>query len=147
MKPAPFEYTRASSVSDAVRCLEQADGDGKIIAGGQSLTPVLALRMARPALLVDINRIPGLSTIRQRDAHTLRIGSLVRHTQLIEQARHPLLAEAARWIGHTAIRSRGTFGGSIAHADPSAELPLVATALDATAVSYTHLTLPTICSV
>ncbi|HYZ55358.1 MAG TPA: FAD binding domain-containing protein [Streptosporangiaceae bacterium] len=131
MKPAPFDYLRAHSVGEAVRALADADGDGKIIAGGQSLMPVLALRMARPRLLVDINRIPGLSTIIPVDGG-VRLGALVRHARLAEQTAHPLLAEAARWIGHTAIRSRGTSGGSIAHADPAAELPVVAAALEAT---------------
>jgi aerobic carbon-monoxide dehydrogenase medium subunit len=131
MKPAPFDYLRAPSVGEAVRALADADGEAKIIAGGQSLMPVLALRLARPGLLVDINRIPGLSTITPVDGG-IQVGALVRHARLAEQAAHPLLAEAARWIGHAAIRSRGTTGGSIAHADPAAELPVVATALDAT---------------
>ena len=131
MKPAPFDYLRATSVREAVQALADAAGDGKIIAGGQSLVPVLALRMARPKVLVDINRIPGLSTIVPVDG-ALRIGALVRHARLVEQTAHPMLAEAARWIGHTAIRSRGTCGGSISHADPAAELPVVAAALGAT---------------
>jgi aerobic carbon-monoxide dehydrogenase medium subunit len=87
--------------------------------------------LARPSLLVDINRVPWLSTITPIDG-SVRVGALVRHAMLVEQPHHPLLAEAARWIGHTAIRSRGTTGGSIAHADPAAELPVVAAALDAT---------------
>jgi aerobic carbon-monoxide dehydrogenase medium subunit len=131
VKPAPFDYLRAGSIDEAVRALADADGDAKILAGGQSLMPVLALRMARPRLLVDIDRIPGLSTI----AHlpdSMRIGALVRHSRLVEQPHHPLLAKAAKWIGHTAVRSRGTIGGSIAHADPAAELPVVAAAPEAT---------------
>ncbi|HEY3483672.1 MAG TPA: xanthine dehydrogenase family protein subunit M [Streptomyces sp.] len=131
MKSAPFDYVRAASVREAVQTLADAAGDGKIIAGGQSLAPVLALRMARPEVLVDINRIPGLATIVPVDG-ALRIGALVRHARLVEQTEHPMLAEAARWIGHTAIRSRGTTGGSISHADPAAELPVVAAALEAT---------------
>lgn len=131
MKPAPFAYVRADSVDEAVRALAEADGEGKIIAGGQSLMPLLALRLARPALVVDVNRIPGLATIEPLDG-TVRVGALVRHARLAEQTAHPLLAEASRWIGHTAIRTRGTAGGSIAHADPAAELPVVAAALDAT---------------
>ncbi|MEB3071725.1 FAD binding domain-containing protein [[Mycobacterium] vasticus] len=132
VKPAPFEYLRPSTITETVSALVEADGDAKIIAGGQSLMPVLALRMARPGLLVDVNHIPGLSTITPLDG-VVRVGALVRHAKLLEQGdRHPLLAEAARWIGHTAIRSRGTTGGSIAHADPAAELPVVATALEAT---------------
>ncbi|MEU7057523.1 xanthine dehydrogenase family protein subunit M [Streptomyces sp. NPDC046197] len=132
MKPASFEYVTANSVAEATQILANANGDGKIIAGGQSLIPVLALRMSRPAVLVDINRVPGLSAITPLDGQTVRLGALVRHSRLIEQPHHGLLAEAARWIGHTAIRSRGTSGGSIAHADPSAELPIVAAAVDAT---------------
>jgi carbon-monoxide dehydrogenase medium subunit len=125
MKCAPFEYVRARSVEEVVKVLGEAGGDGKILAGGQSLVPVLALRMARPSVLVDVNRIPGLGAIRPVDG-ALEVGALVRHSRLVEQAHHPLLAEAATWIGHTAIRTRGTTGGSIAHADPSAELPVVA---------------------
>jgi carbon-monoxide dehydrogenase medium subunit len=125
VKCAPFEYVRAGSVEEVVEVLGAADGDGKILAGGQSLVPVLALRMARPSVLVDVNRIPGLGSIRPVDGG-LEVGALVRHSRLVEQTHYPLLAEAAKWIGHTAIRSRGTTGGSIAHADPSAELPVVA---------------------
>lgn len=131
MKPAPFDYLRPGSVAEAVRALADAGGDAKILAGGQSLMPVLALRMARPRVLIDINRIPGLSSITPLDGG-VRLGGLVRHSLLAEQNDHPLLAEAAGWIGHTAIRSRGTIGGSIAHADPAAELPVVAAALEAT---------------
>ncbi|MCF7549346.1 xanthine dehydrogenase family protein subunit M [Pseudonocardia sp. WMMC193] len=130
MKCAPFEYVRAGSVDEVVKVLGEADGDGKILAGGQSLVPVLALRMARPSVLVDVNRIPGLSSIRPVDGG-VEVGALVRHSRLVEQTHYPLLAEAARWIGHTAIRTRGTMGGSIAHADPAAELPVVAAGTDA----------------
>lgn len=131
MKPAPFDYTRAPSVSDAVRALRAADGEGKLIAGGQSLTPILALRLSRPKLLIDINEIPGLSRIRRLAGGRISIGALVRHRALEQQRHHPLLAAAAPWIGHSAIRSRGTFGGSLAHADPAAEWPIIATATDA----------------
>ncbi len=131
MKPAPFDYTRAASVSEAVQALRAADGEGKLIAGGQSLTPILALRLSRPKLLIDINDIPGLSRIRHLPGGRISIGALVRHRALERQRHHPLLATAAPWIGHSAIRSRGTFGGSLAHADPAAELPIIATATDA----------------
>ncbi|MDT2004244.1 xanthine dehydrogenase family protein subunit M [Rhodococcus opacus] len=131
MKAAPFDYCRPASIAEAVRALESADGDGKVIAGGQSLVPVLAMRLGRPAILVDINRVPGLDTIEKIDDTTVRVGALVRHSMLIDQTHLPLLSEAAKWIGHSAIRTRGTTGGSIAHADPSAELPVVATALGA----------------
>lgn len=127
MKCAPFDYVRAVSVEEVVKVLDEAGGDGKILAGGQSLVPVLALRMARPTVLVDVNRIPGLGSIRVI-GDAVEVGAIVRHSRLVEQTGHPLLAEAAKWIGHTAIRSRGTAGGSVAHADPSAELPVVAVA-------------------
>jgi carbon-monoxide dehydrogenase medium subunit len=132
VKCAPFEYVRAASVDEAVKVLVDAEGEGKLLAGGQSLVPLLALRMARPSVLVDVNRIPGLSGIHPEDG-VVRVGALTRHAALTRQAHHPLLAEAARWIGHTAIRTRGTAGGSIAHADPSAELPVVAVGTGATA--------------
>ncbi|MFD9668187.1 FAD binding domain-containing protein [Rhodococcus sp. NPDC059968] len=89
------------------------------------------MRLGRPTILVDINRGPGLDTIEKLNDTTVRVGALVRHSMLIEQTHLPLLSEAAKWIGHSAIRTRGTTGGSIAHADPSAELPVVATALGA----------------
>jgi carbon-monoxide dehydrogenase medium subunit len=130
VKPAPFDYVRAGRVEDAVAALAAAneDGDGKVIAGGQSLMPLLALRLAQPSVLVDINRVPGLEVIGPRPGGGLRIGALTRHRALAAQRQHPLLAEAARWVGHTAIRTRGTLGGSLAHADPAAELPVVAIA-------------------
>lgn len=131
MKCAPFDYVRARSVDEAVSALASSAGDGKILAGGQSLVPMLALRMARPSVLIDINRVPGISSIRPGDDAVI-VGALTRHAALAGQAHHLLLAEAARWIGHTAIRTRGTTGGSIAHADPSAELPVVAVATGAT---------------
>jgi carbon-monoxide dehydrogenase medium subunit len=129
VKCPPFDYHRATGVADAVAALDAAGGDGKILAGGQSLVPVLALRLARPSVLVDINQVPGLARVEER-GDTLHLGALVRHLTLAEQDHHPLLAEAARWIGHTAIRSRGTVAGSLAHADPSAELPSVLVACD-----------------
>lgn len=137
MKPGRFDYLRAGDVDEVVRALAGADGEGKILAGGQSLVPVLAMRLAQPALLVDVNRVPGLGEIRTGDG-VVHVGALVRHRALTEQAAHPLLAEAARWIGHAAIRSRGTVGGSLVHADPAAELPAVAVATGAVA----HVTGP-----
>jgi aerobic carbon-monoxide dehydrogenase medium subunit len=129
VKCARFDYHRAVDVADAVATLAAADGEGKILAGGQSLVPVMALRMAAPEVLVDVNRIPGLDRLEMYDG-VLHAGALVRHTTLADQALHPLAAEAARWIGHAAIRSRGTLAGSLAHADPSAELPAVLRACD-----------------
>jgi CO/xanthine dehydrogenase FAD-binding subunit len=129
VKCPPFEYHRATSVDDAVAALVAADDEGKILAGGQSLVPVLALRLARPAVLVDVNRIAGLDALEVRDG-VLRAGALVRHAALVGQTLHPLAAAAAAYIGHAAIRSRGTVAGSLAHADPAAELPAVLLACD-----------------
>ena len=139
MKPAPFEYVRPATVDETVAALASgADGaEIKILAGGQSLVPLLALRMARPAVLVDINRVAELSGFGRcpgpAGAASVEVGALTRHRVLAEQTEHPLLAEAARWIGHPAIRSRGTAAGSLAHADPAAELPVVAVACGAVA--------------
>lgn len=132
MKPAPFDYLAATSLEQAITALADAAGDGKIIAGGQSLTPLLALRLVRPSVLIDINPVPGLAGIETTAQRGLRFGALTRHRALAEQRGYPLLAEAARWIGHPAIRTRGTIGGSLAHADPAAEFPVVAVAADAT---------------
>lgn len=133
MKPAAFDYLRAESVEDALRAL--ATGEAKVIAGGQSFAPMLNMRLATPAALVDLNDLSELAYIRDA-GEALEIGALTRHHQLAEsplvQQRCPLLARAARTIGHYAIRQRGTLGGSLAHADPAAQLPLVAVTLGAT---------------
>ena len=97
--------------------------------------PLLALRLAQPSILIDINRVPGLAEISPLPGGGLRIGALTRHRTLAAQSEHALLAEAARWIGHAAIRTRGTLGGSLAHADPAAELPVVAAAAGAVALA------------
>jgi carbon-monoxide dehydrogenase medium subunit len=132
MKPAAFEYVVADSVEMAVAAL--AAGDAKIIAGGQSLVPMLNFRLLRPAILVDINRIAGLAFIRE-DARAVVIGALTRHHQLEASpviARHfPVLTCAMSHVAHLAIRNRGTIGGSLSHADPAAELPMMAMLLDA----------------
>jgi len=134
MKPAAFEYVVADSVEMAVASLAQAGGDAKIIAGGQSLVPMLNFRLLRPAILVDINRIPDLAFIREDDT-AITVGALARHHQLETSpviARHlPVLGEAMRHVAHLAIRNRGTIGGSLSHADPAAELPMMAMLLDA----------------
>ncbi|MCW2793428.1 MAG: Molybdopterin dehydrogenase [Nocardioides sp.] len=134
MKAAPFAYVRPGSTQDA---LAELGRDGaKVLAGGQSLVPVLAMRLGRPSTLVDINAVPELSRI-SRDHGTLRIGATVRQRQVqydAATAAVPLLRMALPWVGHREIRSRGTVCGSIAHADPSAELPAVASCLDATMV-------------
>ena len=135
MKPAPFRYARPQNLADAVELLDSADHDVKILAGGQSLVPMLNLRLVRPTVLIDLNGVPGLDHITPSPAGGLSIGALVRHAKLADSApvieRAPLLAEAARHIGHPAIRHRGTLGGSLAHADPAAELPAALVALGA----------------
>jgi aerobic carbon-monoxide dehydrogenase medium subunit len=135
MKPAPFRYLRAGSVAEALSALAASGGEARLLAGGQSLVPAMNFRIARPALLVDINAIPGLDGIQAMDGGGLALGALVRHTDLARSPlvaeRAPLLAEAARHIGHRAIRNRGTLGGSLAHADPAAELPAAVVALGA----------------
>ena len=137
MKPAPFHYYRARSLQEAMDLLSGAAA-GKLLAGGQSLIPLLNLRLARPEALVDLNAIPGLSYIRSEGAE-IAIGALTRHREMEFSAvlaeELPLLAEAIPQIGHPAIRNRGTLGGSLAHADPAAELPCVLTALDAQMVA------------
>jgi len=135
MKPPPFEYRVADSVEAAVATLAGAGGEAKIIAGGQSLVPMLNFRLLRPAILVDINRIPGLAFIEDA-GEAIRIGALTRHRQLETS---PVIAEhlavlraAMTHVAHLAIRNRGTIGGSLSHADPAAELPMMALLLNAT---------------
>ena len=136
MKPAPFRYARPATAAEAVTLLASARGDAKLIAGGQSLMPLLNLRLVRPTVLVDLNGARELERIDAAPDGGLVLGALVRHADLaaapIVRARAPLLAAAARHVGHTAIRNRGTLGGSLAHADPAAELPAALLALDAT---------------
>ena len=132
MKPAPFAYAKARSVADAIELL--ASNDARLLAGGQSLIATLNMRLSQPALLVDINGIAGLDRIALTNAH-IEIGTLVRYAQAErspEIARAaPLIALALPHIGHTAIRNRGTLGGSLAFADPAAELPACMIALGA----------------
>jgi aerobic carbon-monoxide dehydrogenase medium subunit len=132
VKPAPFEYVHVEQVADALDAL-RTDDDAKVLAGGQSLVPLMALRLARPTLLVDVNDLP-LDVV-EFAGTGVRLGGLVRHSRLEHDptvsSRAPLLAAAARLIGHPAIRARGTLGGSIAHADPAAEIPAALVALDA----------------
>jgi carbon-monoxide dehydrogenase medium subunit len=135
MKPAPFAYHRPDSLAETFDLLARYGDDGRLLAGGQSLVPALNMRLATPRAIIDINRLPGLATIRLEPAG-LVIGALTRH-ETVERsplvARHaPLLAAAMRHVGHAAIRTRGTVGGSLALADPAAELPACAVALDAT---------------
>jgi carbon-monoxide dehydrogenase medium subunit/6-hydroxypseudooxynicotine dehydrogenase subunit alpha len=137
MKLPPFAYARAESVEDALALLAEGGGEVKLLAGGQSLVPVLAYRLLRPTHVVDIDGVAGLDGIVERDGE-LEVGALVRHARL-ERAElagaHRLLALAARHIGHAPIRTRGTFGGSLAHGDPAAELPVAALALEARVVA------------
>jgi aerobic carbon-monoxide dehydrogenase medium subunit len=134
MKPAPFRYARPDTLAAAVDLLSSSDGEARILAGGQSLVPMLNMRLVRPAVLVDLNGLRGLDGI-AADGAGLAFGALVRHSDLVASSlvreRAPLLAEAAGHVGHVAIRNRGTLGGSLAHADPAAELPAAMLALDA----------------
>ena len=134
MKPAAFDYVIADSIDMAVASLADGGGDAKIIAGGQSLVPMLNFRLLRPSVLIDINRIGDLAFIEEAEKK-IRVGALTRHYQLETSAviaRHlPVLASAMTHVAHLAIRNRGTIGGSLSHADPAAELPMMALLLDA----------------
>ncbi len=138
MKPGPFHYYRARSLREALDLLSGTTADAKLLAGGQSLVPLLNLRLARPEALIDLNSIPGLSYIRS-EGSDIAIGALTRHREMefseLLATELPLLTEAIPQIGHPAIRNRGTLGGSLAHADPAAELPCALTALDARMVA------------
>jgi aerobic carbon-monoxide dehydrogenase medium subunit len=134
VKPAPFEYVAPESLEEATSLLGEHGEVGKILAGGQSLGPLLNMRLASPEVLIDINRLNELSYIRQRDGY-LEIGALARQ-RTVERSpdiprKWPLISDAMPYVGHMTLRNRGTVCGSIAHADPAAELPAVATALDA----------------
>jgi len=135
MKPAPFEYEAPDSLPGALELLERHGAEAKLLAGGQSLIPVMNFRLAQPAYLVDLKKVPDLDFIRETDDGGVRIGALTRHRQLECDPRvgrrAPLLSEAVPFIAHPQIRNRGTIGGTLAHADPAAELPAVAVALRA----------------
>jgi len=137
MLPARFEYHRPSTLDEALALLGQYGEDAKVLSGGQSLIPIMKLRFAAPAHLIDVNRIEGLDGIEERDG-SLRIEALVRHNHLaasdVIQARYPTIAAAAPQIADPIVRNLGTIGGSIAHADPSGDLPSVMLALDASVV-------------
>lgn len=137
MKPAPFEYYAPSSLPDAVDLLARLDADGcdmKILAGGQSLMPMLALRVARPEALVDLRRLEGLNYIRNEDDGTLAIGAMTSKQAAADSPSvrgvQPLFQAATELVGHRQIRNRGSVGGSFAHADPASEYPAVALVLD-----------------
>jgi len=135
VKPAPFEYHRPASLAETFDLLDRYGDEGRLLAGGQSLVPTLNMRLVTPRAVIDINRLPGLGEIRAQ-GEGLVIGALVRQEALersaLVAARAPLIAAAVRHVGHAAIRARGTLGGSLALADPAAELPACAVALGAT---------------
>jgi CO/xanthine dehydrogenase FAD-binding subunit len=134
MKPAKFEYDDPHTEEEALDLLAQYGEGCKVLAGGQSLVPLMNFRLARPERLIDINGVDSLAHIRHDDGRLI-IGAMTRHTQLEHSSEvaewWPLLTEAVGWVGHSQIRNRGTVGGSAAHADPAAELPAAFAALDA----------------
>ena len=133
MKPPRFDYLAPASLDEALGALAEHGDGAKVLAGGQSLVPLLNFRLVRPAYLVDLNEVPGLAYVRRENGH-LAIGALTRQraveTSALVREVQPLLADAMPQIGHVQIRNRGTIGGSLAHADPAAELPAVVAALD-----------------
>lgn len=134
MKPAPFDYYAPTTVEEALTHLAEHGDDAKVLAGGQSLVPMMNFRLVQPSILVDLNNIPDLAYIHPDENGGLRLGAMTRHHQVevdpMVAERMPLLHEAMPKIGYPQIRSRGTFGGSISHADPSAELVSVSVALN-----------------
>jgi len=134
VRPAPFDYFAPRTVEEALDLLARHGEDAKLLAGGQSLVPMMNMRLVRPAVIVDLNRVAALGAVRE-EAGGLRLGALVRQHALERDGRianaAPLLADAAPLIGHLQTRARGTIGGSLAHADPAAELPACMIALDA----------------
>ena len=141
MKPPPFDYSAPTTLDEALALLRELGDEARPLAGGQSLVPLLSLRLARPSHLIDLAGLTELGFIRADDSH-LTVGAMVRElaAERSEEVHRkaPLLAEALPLIGHPAIRSRGTVGGSMAHADPSAELPAVAVALGAEFVAQSQ---------
>lgn len=135
MKPAPFQYVAPTTLNEALLAMSRHGSDAKLLAGGQSLIPVMNFRLAYPSVIVDLNRVDGLSGLHPTETGELRIGAMARHSRL-EHSRAvaeyaPLVREAMPHIAHPQIRNRGTLGGSLAHADPAAELPVVMVALQA----------------
>ncbi|WP_289019389.1 xanthine dehydrogenase family protein subunit M [uncultured Ornithinimicrobium sp.] len=133
MKPAPFGYHAPADLDEALALLAELGPDAKVLAGGQSLVPVLNMRLANPAHLVDLNRVPGLDHVTVEDDAVV-VGALVRHAALLSHSAartaQPLLRQALRWVAHPAIRNRGTTVGSIVHADPSGEMPAILAVTD-----------------
>jgi aerobic carbon-monoxide dehydrogenase medium subunit len=140
VKPAAFAYHRPRSLAEALDVLAELGADGKVLAGGQSLVPLMSMRLSSPAALVDVNHVPGLDTV-EVDQDTVRLGALARHTRVEhDEAAHaaaPLLRQALQLVAHPTIRNRGTSVGSLVHADPASELPAVLCLLDG------HVTLRT----
>jgi carbon-monoxide dehydrogenase medium subunit len=136
MKPAPFRYLAPTTIEEAVDALTEFGYEAKLLAGGQSLIPTMNFRLAQPGVLIDLNRIPNLGYIEPTSMGGLRIGAMTRQRQVEQSAlvaqRAPLLTAAMPHIAHVQIRNRGTIGGSLAHADPAAELPAVVSALGGT---------------
>jgi carbon-monoxide dehydrogenase medium subunit/6-hydroxypseudooxynicotine dehydrogenase subunit alpha len=134
LKPPPFDYEDPRSLEEAVAVLAEHGEDGKVLAGGQSLVPLLNFRLAQPSVIIDVNRVEELSYLRRSDG-TLRIGALCRQSRLeqspVAAEGWGLLGDALKLVAHPQIRNRGTVGGSAAHADPAAELPVALTCLDA----------------
>ena len=135
MKPPPFGYSRPESLDDAVRLLAESGGDAKVLAGGQSLVPLLSMRLAAPRRLIDINRVSELAYVRTHE-NTVRVGALARQADVERDASaaavQPLLGQALRLVAHPTIRNRGTVVGSLAHADPASELTAVLAVLGGT---------------
>src|SRR3984893_11866477 len=135
MKPAAFNYIAPNSLEAAVEAIAAANGDGKVLAGGQSLMPLLNFRMTRPTVVVDLMHIPGISFIELR-GNAVAIGAMTRHADLefsdLVAQKLPVMAAAMRHVAHLAIRNKGTIGGSLSHADPAAELPMLAVFYGAT---------------
>lgn len=138
MKPSPFGYVQATSIRHALDLHAESDGDARYLAGGQSLLPALNFRLDAPSRLIDLNGIAGMAGIR-RDGDALVIGAMTRHAQVASdpliRAHLPLIAQAMEHVAHPAIRNRGTFGGSVALADPAAEMPACVLALGGTLVT------------
>lgn len=138
IKPPRFDYHAPATADEALALLQRYGGDAKVLAGGQSLMPLLDFRLSHPAALVDLNRVASLAYILEQNGH-VAFGAMTRQRAIefspVVARRLPLLQEATRWVGHLPIRSRGTIGGSIAHADPSAGDPTVLTALEGQVVA------------
>jgi CO/xanthine dehydrogenase FAD-binding subunit len=145
VKPAPFEYVRAESLEHAVETLREHGTEARVLAGGQSLVPALNMRLARPRVLVDINGVSGLDGIDAENG-SIRVGALVRQAAIerssLVRESCPPLAETVPFVGHSATRNRGTVGGSIAHADAAAELPVALVALAGSVVVTSRRTIP-----